>query len=99
MEKGSDCHFDSCGQLCPCPHCNLVMGANTFVHVPTLMEAGCLSSTMNGVLINKAVIRETKNALGKNTHEFYYLITQVRLCVIWPHFMRCKEIIIAIFFM
>ena len=64
-------------QLCPCVQCNFVMGFNTdkFPPVSMLMEAGCLSLTMSEVLTNKLVIRKTKNSLGKDTHEFYCLVT------------------------
>ena len=66
-----------CDQLCPCVQCNFVMGFNVdkFPSVSMLMEAGCLSLPMSEVLINKLVIRKTRNSLGKNTHEFYCLIT------------------------
>lgn len=67
----------SCDQLCPCVQRNFVMGFNIdkLPPVSMLMEAGCLSLTMSEVLTNKLVIRKTKNSLGKNTHEFYCLIT------------------------
>lgn len=38
------------------------------LRVPMITEGGCLSFTINGVLINISVISETKNAVRKNTH-------------------------------
>lgn len=85
------------GYLCPCPSCNLVMGDKCIPHVPLPREAGYLSFTLNGVLINKMPSRKSKMPWEKTPMSFTSLITYVRLYVIWPHFMGCKKIITAIF--
>lgn len=62
-EKASGWHSSPCGrpfQLCPCPCCNLSMGANRFLLMPMSIEVGCLSFTMSEFLINKDIISETK---------------------------------------
>lgn len=75
-EKASGWHSSPWGQpfqLSPCPCCNLSMGVDTFLLMPMSTEVGCLSFTMNGFLINKDIITETKKICPVEKHPLVLL--------------------------